>query len=62
MITQEYIATMSESELAALAAKAPAGMTPIWDSEGRFAFIADSDLARMTPRHRAKIIIVRRSH
>jgi hypothetical protein len=62
MITQEDIAGMSESELAALAAKSPAGMTPIWDSTGRFAFIAENVLAVMAPSQRAKITIIGRSH
>jgi hypothetical protein len=62
MITQKDIAAMSDSELAALAAKAPAGMSPIWDSEGWFAFIADSVLAKITPSQRAKITVIGRNH
>jgi hypothetical protein len=58
-ITNEDIATMSDHELAALAAIAPAGMTAVFDAQEQFAFI---NLDCLSPSQRASLRIVGRSH
>jgi hypothetical protein len=62
MITQEKIAEMSEGELATLAASAPQGFTPVFDSDGRFAFVADWVIEKMSLSRRAQITIIGRAH
>ena len=50
-ITQEDIAEMTDAELAALAAKAPKGFTPVMGN-GQFVFVADWVIERMSPTQR----------
>ena len=61
-ITQEDIAEMTGAELAALAAKAPSGFTPVIGEKGMFGFCADWVLEQMPPAQRAKLTIISRSH
>ena len=53
---------MSEAELAALAAKAPEGFTPVFCSEGRFGFMADWLIEEMSPSKRTELVIIGRAH
>ena len=62
MITQRDIAEMSEAELAALAANAPAGMVPVFHPDGSFSFISERVLDRMSPSERLRITVVGRAH
>ena len=53
---------MTPAELAALAAKAPAGLTPVKTEAGDFVYLADWMLEELGPAERAKLTIVSRAH
>jgi hypothetical protein len=61
-IAQKKVADMTESELAILAAAAPRGFTPVFFFDGKFGFIADSVMEKMSPQARAALTIVGRAH
>jgi hypothetical protein len=61
-LTREQVAQMTHAELAALAAKAPAGFTPVKTEAGDFMYLADWLLEELLPAERAKLTIVSRAH
>jgi hypothetical protein len=59
-VTQTDIGQMDEAELAALAAQGPEGFSAIMDPDGRFSFVADWAIDRMSPLRRAELTFVGR--
>ncbi|MGH6728040.1 MAG: hypothetical protein ACREB8_16080 [Pseudolabrys sp.] len=62
MIDQKDISKMTDGELAAFAAKAPPGLSPVIFSDGGFGFLADRVIDGMSRTERAELTIVRRAH
>jgi hypothetical protein len=51
---------MTDAQIAELASHAPEGFTPVFEQNGRFSFIATSELDRMSPTPRATLTVVQR--
>ena len=61
-LTREQVARMTHAELAVLAAKAPAGFTPVKTKAGDFMYLADWMLEELGPADRATLTLISRAH
>ena len=60
VVTQKDIDQMDDAELAALAAQALEGFTPVMNAQGRFSFTADWEIDRMSRLMRAEPTVIGR--